>query len=159
MDLRLIARWAGVAGGLLWLVRWILDLAGTTGTVQGLLHLTGLVLLALALAGTGAALVKTSAPWLRAIVAVAYPVLVWSVLEFLHPATNPEGIDGAFGLVVAVLFAAGLVRARRGARTPDAGQAAAPAGRRTPPQRARRPEPAKGARRAPRSRPTGSHAR
>lgn len=146
MDLRLIARWAGLVGGLLWVLRWVLDLAGTSGGALDALHWAGVVLLALALAGTGAALVSTSAPWLRAIVAVAYPVLVWSVLEVLHPAASPESVDGAFGLVVVVLFGVMLVRSR-----PEEKPA---------PKAKKVPDPKPGARRASRgTRSTGSHAR
>ena len=63
------------------------------------LQWVGLVLLAVALAGLGAGLVGRSEVWLQAIVAVAFPLLVWSVLEVLHPAGDPEVIDGVFGVV------------------------------------------------------------
>ena len=73
MPLPLLARLAGVLGGLCLLVRAAAD-------VEALLW-PGLVLLGLALAALGADLVSSSAPWLRAIVAVALPLLVWSVAE------------------------------------------------------------------------------
>ncbi|MFC4787190.1 hypothetical protein ACT8ZV_22125 [Nocardioides sp. MAHUQ-72] len=111
MDLRSLARLAGLVGGLCWLVRLVLDLGGSGGAA-GLLHWLGLVLLAVALVGAGAALVSTSATWLRAIVAVAFPLLVWSVLEVLHDGGDPEVIDGLFGLVVAVVAAVAQARSR-----------------------------------------------
>lgn len=101
MSLRTVTLGAGVLGGVCWLVRLLLDLAGADGgTPADLLRWTGLVLLAVALAGLGAGLVGKSEVWLQAIVAVAFPLLVWSVLEVLHPAGDPEVIDGVFGAVM-----------------------------------------------------------
>lgn len=151
MDLRLIARWAGLAGGLFWLARLVLDLAGQGGSLLDVLHGVGLVLLAGSLVSTGAGLVSRSATWLRAIVAVAFPLLVWSVLEVLHPAGDPIVIDGIFGLVVAALAAYALLT-RRPERP----------GRPAQPERAGRPEAARraqGSRRSTGARSSGSHAR
>ncbi len=114
MDLHTLARTAGLVGGLAWLVRLVLDLVTSSADVaDAILHWTGLVLLALALIASGAGLVSRSAPWLRAIVAVALPLLVWSVLEVLHPAANPGVVDGIFGAVMAFLAVVALARARR----------------------------------------------
>jgi hypothetical protein len=112
MDLRAIARWAGLLGGLFWLLRFVLDLAGSDGVVLDLLHWAGGVLLFVGLASMGAGLVSTSATWLQAIVAVAFPLLVWSVLEVLHPAGNAVAIDGIFGLVAAGVAVYAIVKAR-----------------------------------------------
>ena len=146
MDLRQIARWAGLVGGLLWLGRWGLHIAGKSGATLDLLHLAGLVLLAAALAGTGAALVSTSAKWLQAIVAVAYPILVWSVLEVLHPAASAESVDGLFGLVVVGLFGMQLVKDRSAEPGPEKVSATKPGARRA-------------GRDKPNGRSSGSHAR
>jgi hypothetical protein len=114
MDLHTLARLAGLVGGLCWVVRFLLDLAGSgTGAAADVLHVVGLVLIAVALVGAGAALVSTSATWLRVIVAIAFPLLVWSVLEVLHGAGDPIVIDGVLGLAVAVVAAMATVRARR----------------------------------------------
>ncbi len=123
MDLRAIARWAGLVGGLIWLTRFVLDLAGAGQSVLSVLYWVGLVLLAAALASMGAGLVSSSATWLRAIVAVAFPLLVWSVLEVLHPAGNAYAIDGVFGLLAAVIAAVAIAKARpeRPPRTRSAG--------------------------------------
>lgn len=112
MDLRTLARAAGLLGGLSWVVRFVLDLNGSgTGPLADALWWLGLVLLAAALAALGISLVSRSALWLRVIVGVAFPLLVWSVLEVLHPAGNPQGIDGVFGALVAVGSGVGLLRA------------------------------------------------
>ena len=113
MDLRAIARWAGLVGGLAWLTRYLLDLAGAGQSILSVLYWLGLVLLFAAMASMGAGLVSSSATWLRAIVAVAFPLLVWSVLEVLHPSGNAYAIDGVFGLLAAVIAAVPIAKAPR----------------------------------------------
>ncbi|MCW2845094.1 MAG: hypothetical protein JWN22_3010 [Nocardioides sp.] len=124
MDLHTLARGSGLVGGLCWLARFVLDRngSGAAGAVDAL-HWAGLVLLAVALVAAGAGLVSSSATWLRAIVGVALPLLVWSVLGVVHPAGDAETIDGLFGLGMAVLSVAGLVRgrSRRGHRSRSVG--------------------------------------
>ena len=111
MDLRVIARWAGLVGGLAWLTRYLLDLVGASQSTMSVLYWLGLVLLFGGMASMGAGLV--SATWLRAIVAVAFPLLVWSVLEVLHPTGNAYAIDGVFGLLAAVIAAVAMSKAPR----------------------------------------------
>ena len=109
MNLRTVTSWSGVLGGLCWVVRAGLALAGTDeGAPVDALHWGGLVLLALALAGHGAGLVSRSAVWLRLIVAVAFPLLVWSVLEVLHTAGDPAVVDGVLGVVLLLVSARGM---------------------------------------------------
>ena len=113
MSLRAVALVSGVAGGLCWLALLVLDRMDSGGMgVHDLLHWGGLVLLGLAMVGFGASLVSRSALWLRVIVGIAFPALVWSVLETIHPAGDPETIDGIFGGVVALLSVIGLARRR-----------------------------------------------
>ena len=113
MQLRTVARVAGLLGGLCWVVRYVLDVAGAgDGTPGDLLFWAGLVLLFVALVGFGSELVSRSARWLQAIVGVAFPLLVWSVLEVLAPGTGPSLVDAAFGAVVLVLCAVQLGRGR-----------------------------------------------
>jgi hydrogenase/urease accessory protein HupE len=113
MDLHTLARSSGLVGGLCWLARYVLDRSGSGPADAGdALYWAGLVLLAVALVAAGAGLVSSSATWLRAIVGVALPLLVWSVLEVLHPAGDSETIDAAFGLAMALVSVAGLVRGR-----------------------------------------------
>lgn len=113
--LTVVPRVAGLLGGLAWVIRHL-------GGVDAL-RWPGLVLLAVALAGGGAALVSSSAGWLRMIVALAFPVLVWSVVEVLHDSGDDSLIDALVGAVVLVFSAVGLARSR--ASRPGAGAHAA----------------------------------
>jgi len=142
MDPYTLARLAGLVGGLCWVARFVV---GGDGVVGGGLYYLGAVLVAVALVAAGAGLVSTSATWLRAIVGVAFPLLVWSVLEVLHQNGNATTIDGVVGLVVAVVAATQLARSK----PPK------------PPTSSRSAKPRGGERRAGRStgRSTGSHAR
>jgi hypothetical protein len=118
VALHVAAAVPGLLGGLCWVVRWLLEPAWADA-----LATTGLVLLGLALAGTGAGLVSRSAVWLRVLVAVAFPLLVWSVYAVVKGDSEGLLLDGVLG-VVAVLGAGGLLlRERRSAarRTPRAG--------------------------------------
>ena len=113
MLLRTVTVATALLGGLCWVVRMVLALSGTDdGALHDALSWIGLVLLAVATAGFGAGLVSSSASWLRAIVAVAFPLLVWSVLEVLHPAGDPPVVDGIFALLVLALAGAGAKRLR-----------------------------------------------
>lgn len=109
MDPYTLARLAGLVGGLCWVARFVV---GGEGAVGGGLYYLGGLLVAVALVAAGAGLVSTSATWLRAIVGVAFPLLVWSVLEVLHQNGDATTIDGVVGLVVAGVAAAQLVRSR-----------------------------------------------
>lgn len=111
MSLPLFARLTGLVGGLLWLLRLVLDLAGTQAG-EGVLRPAGFVLLGLALAAAGALLVSSSAAWLRVIVAVAFPLLVWSVLEVIAPATDAVLVHGITGVVAIALALRGARRTR-----------------------------------------------
>lgn len=123
MDLHTLARGAGLVGGLAWLARFGLDLNGSgSGAAADALFWVGAVLLAVALVAAGAALVSSSATWLRAIVGIAFPLLVWSVLEVLRAAGDPEAIDGVFGLVMAAVALWGLWRGRHGGRSEHGGR-------------------------------------
>ncbi|GEP36115.1 hypothetical protein NSZ01_38830 [Nocardioides szechwanensis] len=105
MLLTLVPRLAGVLGGLLLVIRHL-------GGVDQL-RWPGLVLLTVALAGGGAALVSSSAGWLRVIVAVAFPALVWSVVEVLHDSGGDSLVDALVGAVVALACVVALVRPGR----------------------------------------------
>ena len=111
MSLRAVALVSGVMGGLCWFALMVLEQAdsGRAGLHDGL-HWAGLALLAVAMVGFGASLVSSSALWLRVIVGIAFPALVWSVLEVFHPAGDPEVVDGIFGGAVVLLSIIGLTR-------------------------------------------------
>ncbi|MDN4162515.1 hypothetical protein [Nocardioides abyssi] len=109
--LLLLARSAGVVGGLAWLARWPLTGDGSASTAADVAWWVGLVALAVSLAAYGASLVKVG--WLRVVVGLALPVLVWSVLEVLRGEGDGPAVDGIAGLVVLGVSVAGLVRGRR----------------------------------------------
>ena len=111
MNLRAVALVSGVAGGLCWSTRLVLHLTetGGSGLLDGL-QWAGLVLLALAMVGFGAGLVSSSAVWLRVIVGIAFPALVWSLLEVFRPVADTEVVDGVLGAIVLVVSLLGLGR-------------------------------------------------
>lgn len=103
MTLRSVATAFGLVGGLCWVVRAFSD--------QEVLGPVGFAMLAIAGAAAGAALVSSSAPPLRVFVAVAFPLLVWSVLEVARDAGTEQSVDGWFGAAAAlVAMAAFLTR-------------------------------------------------
>ena len=119
MNLRTVTMGVGVLGGVCWVLRLVLDVAGSgNGAFLDVLEWAGLVMVGVALAALGAGLVGKSELWLRVIVALAFPLLVWSVLEVLRPAGNPAVVDGLLGAVVLATCARRLTR--------DGGPAAAP---------------------------------
>ncbi len=114
MSLRVLAASAGLLGGLCWATRWVAELAAGADPGWGeQAHLAGLVLLGLGLAGAGAGLVGSSAAWLRLIVGVALPVLVWSVWSVVRGESGSLALDGVTGVVATLAGAAALVKARR----------------------------------------------
>jgi hypothetical protein len=103
MSLRSVATAFGLVGGLCWVVRAFSD--------HEVLAWAGFVLLGVAAAAAGAALVSSSVLPLRVFVAVAFPLLVWSVLELVRDAGADASIDGGFGAAaVAVAVVAFLTR-------------------------------------------------
>ncbi len=98
MSLRVLAAAVGVLGGGCWVARWA---AGDPAWGDGA-HWAGLVLLAVALAVVGAGLVSRSALWLRVIVAIAFPALVWSVYAVVRGSGDAIALDGVVGAVAVV---------------------------------------------------------
>ena len=93
---------SAIVGGGLWIFRWVAD-------APVAVHWVGLVLLALALAPVGARLVSAVVP-LRVLVAIAFPLLVASLVELLRPSSDPGWYGGLLG-VVAVVVAVGTLAA------------------------------------------------
>lgn len=122
MNLRTVAALAGVLGGLVWVARLVLDLAGVSDGALDVLYLAGGVLLVVAYIGFGAGLVGSSAHWLQVIVGLCFPALVWSVLEVAR-SDSPELVDGIFGAGTVVASLAVIARERR--RRPPARRAGA----------------------------------
>jgi hypothetical protein len=101
MSLRSVATAFGLVGGLCWLVRAFSD--------HEVLGWAGFVLLGVASAAAGAALVSSSVVPLRLFVAVAFPLLVWSVLELVRDAGVDRSIDGGFGAAAVVVAVAAFL--------------------------------------------------
>src|SRR5688572_31052596 len=99
MNLRALARVSGLLGGVCWVARMLLDRGGSEGGMVDALYWAGLVLLFVALVGFDTTLVNKGAVWLQAIVGIAFPVLVWSVVEVLHGAGDPVVIDAVVGIL------------------------------------------------------------
>ncbi len=112
MSLRVLALVTGLLGGGCWVARWGTDLAGTPPTWSDTVYWVGLGLLGLALACAGGGLVSRSARWLRLIVALALPLLVWSVYAVIKGDDDAVTLDGVLGAVAIVgslaLFALAL---------------------------------------------------
>jgi hypothetical protein len=99
MSLRVLALVTGLLGGGCWVARWGTDLAGSAPTWTDTVYWVGLGLLGLALACAGGGLVSRSALWLRLIVALAFPLLVWSVYAVVKGDDDAVMLDGVLGAV------------------------------------------------------------
>ncbi|PVG84563.1 hypothetical protein DDE18_02870 [Nocardioides gansuensis] len=115
MTPRSLAPPAAALGGAFWTVRWLMGGPEVDRSAGDVLHWLGLVLLALALAVVGAGLVSRSAAGLRALVAVAFPVLVWSVVEVVRPSGDAHVFDGLVGVIALVAALVVLALRRKGA--------------------------------------------
>ena len=113
MNLRALACVCGLLGGAAWVARAVLD-----GAIADLFFWAGLVLLFLALVGLGTTLVSKGAVWLQAIVGIAFPLLVWSVVATLHEAGDPVVVDAVVGVGVAVVSMVALRKALSRGRPP-----------------------------------------
>lgn len=132
MDPRRIASIGALLGGLAWLAQAVLTLLDGGGRADsGLVRiafLAGLVLLFLALAAAGYTLVEKAPVWLRAVVAIATPLLVLMVWQLVDQAVDEEISALAGGVVAVVMGLWGLGRHRK-----DGGEPPPP-----PPVRGRR---------------------
>ena len=113
MNLRVLAALAGLLGGGCWVARWGADLAGNVPSWSDTAYLAGLALVGLALAGVGASLVSRGAVWLRVIVAIAFPLLVWSVYAVVKGDGDAVTLDGVVGAVAILGGLVGLLIVRR----------------------------------------------
>ena len=102
MSLRVLALVTGLLGGGCWVARWGADLAGSAPTWTDTIYWVGLGLLGLALACAGSGLVSRSALWLRLIVALAFPLLVWSVYAVVKGDDDAVMLDGVLGAVAVI---------------------------------------------------------
>jgi hypothetical protein len=100
-DLRRLTQIAGLGGGVVWVLAYFLP---DDGAAETTLLTVGAVLLTIALCGLGLLLVRSDFLALRIFVAIAVPVLVWSVFGIVHQSlSDPELVDGVFGAIVAVV--------------------------------------------------------
>jgi hypothetical protein len=100
MGLRSVATAFGLVGGLCWLLYAFSD--------QEVLGWAGFAMLGIAATAAGATLVS-GVPALRVFVAVAFPVLLWSVVEVAHDAGTDRSVDGLFGAAAVVAAAAAFL--------------------------------------------------
>jgi len=105
---RTLVRIAGVVGGLCWLGQAAVNKYDAAEAAVNALYWGGGALILVALVGIGAGLV-TGAAWLRLVVGLCFPLLVWSILEVLHAETSDSVVDGGFGLGLALICAAALL--------------------------------------------------
>jgi len=99
---------AGVLGGLCWLGQAAVNDYAAAESAVNALYWGGAALILVALVGLGAGLVSGAA-WLRLVVGLCFPLLVWSILEVLHAETSDGIVDGGFGLALALLCTASLL--------------------------------------------------
>jgi len=102
MGMRSVATAFALVGGLCWVIRALIE--------HEVLEWAGFIFLGVAAAAAGAALVNSSALPLRLFVAVAFPLLVWSVLELLRDAGGDRSIDGVFGAAAVVTAVVAFLR-------------------------------------------------
>ncbi len=105
MGLRVLAGTAAVLGGGAWLANAVVD--------EEAIGWAGLGLFAVALVATGAGLVSSSAGWLRLLVALALPLLVWSVLTVVRDGVEDATVDLAVGITAVLLGVLTLISAAR----------------------------------------------
>ncbi len=108
MSQRTLVRIAGAVGGLCWLGQAAVSEYDAAEAAVNALYWGGGALILVALVGLGAGLVSGAA-WLRLIVGLCFPLLVFSIIEILHAETSDNIVDGGFGLGLALICAAQLL--------------------------------------------------
>jgi hypothetical protein len=108
MSTKTLVRIAGVLGGLSWLGQVAVNDYDAASDAANALYWGGAALIVVALVGLGAGLVSGAA-WLRLVVGLCVPLLVWSIVEILHAETSDDIVDGGLGLALALICAAALL--------------------------------------------------
>jgi hypothetical protein len=103
-----LARIAGVLGGLCWVAHVAVNDYAAAEAVANALYWGGAALILISLVGLGAGLVS-GAPWLRLIVGLCFPLLVWSIVEVLRAETSDDIVDAGLGLALALICTAALL--------------------------------------------------
>src|SRR5262245_18570942 len=106
-----LVRIAGIAGGLCWIARAILDNGNVSAGVIDALHYGGLALLVIALLGIGAGLVSGLVA-LRVVVAICLVALAWAVVSFLHTQYSDRAVDGILGGLMVAYCVVGILARR-----------------------------------------------
>ena len=115
---------AAVLGGLLWVVAALLGWGDDA--LNQPLYVAGLVLLVVAFAALGYALVATAPIWLRAVVTIATPALglmVWLILRDSLPSEYVAAVTGG----VLLLAGGGIALGRSRSKTPASPEPPPPA--------------------------------
>jgi hypothetical protein len=108
MSTRTLVRIAGVLGGLCWVGQAVVNDYDAASAAANALYWGGAALILVALVGLGAGLVSGAA-WLRLIVGLCFPLLVWSILEILRAEASDDIVNGGLGLALALVCAAALL--------------------------------------------------
>ncbi|MGH3587961.1 MAG: hypothetical protein ACRDQ0_16760 [Pseudonocardia sp.] len=128
-----VASIAALVGGLGWLIKvgliWANGGTNTDGGPVGVMFFVGMAGLVVALAASGYALVATAPIWLRGVVTVALPVLVfmiWQLVDGVIKAlyTKENWLQGELNILLAAVIALGL--GLWGLRRPSPGGAPPP---------------------------------
>lgn len=108
MTLRQLGGGLSVVGGLLWIVRWLIDASGGLSSV---LLYVGLGVILVGLMCIGLTLVKGSSRMLDVVVGFAMPALVWSVYWAVREGLSSDmhqmydGVVGVLAVVIGGLLA------------------------------------------------------
>ena len=116
VQLKTLIALGALVGGLCWIGELLAERAGAPGGVLTLLMWVGLVLMTVAFLGAGINLVRIGNHWLEAVVGVATPALVWSVVwAFKGGDADPYVVDGVFGALAVLYGIAVILRRSHGA--------------------------------------------
>lgn len=108
MSHKTLVRIAGVVGGLCWLGQATVNKYDAAAAAVNALYWGGGALILVALVGLGMGLVS-GARWLRVVVGLCVPLLIWSIVEVLHAETSDNIVDGGLGLSLALICSAKLL--------------------------------------------------
>ena len=117
MTVRQLGGVLGALGGLVWIVRWVLN-PDSSGTAD-ILRYVGLGFIALGLVCVGLTLVKGLELWLDIIVGFAAPALFWAIYEVVRGGMENDFVfHGVLGIVWVLLGALLFVKGKSHAAAP-----------------------------------------
>jgi hypothetical protein len=118
MNVRPLARISGLLGGACWVARMLLDRGDSGAGIVDALYWAGLVLVFVALFGLGTMFVSKGTVWLQVIVGIAFPLLIWSVLEVVRSGGDTVVLDAVVGVLIAGISLLALRSARGDEKPP-----------------------------------------